>query len=376
MDQTNSPLRNAAYFFTIVIGLAVTFIILRELSDIFIPLIIAYFLFFVFSPLNRFLQKKKIPIWGTIIIDLLVVLVIFGGISSIIIDSFSRFGEQLPDYEKKLNSIVSSTAISFGINDPAFKNFKITELLMGFNYKPIAGSVFTSTFSALGSLLFILFFFIFVITGHSNIYEAIRKRYLHKRIEDIPKGKKNKDNLDNTKDKDEHKQKELSIQKTFQEITDQVQKYIVTKFFISLATAIIEGLAILIFGVDFVIVWAVLIFLLNFIPNIGSLIGLSLPCLMALVQFGSLPLALLLAGILFVLDTIMGNIVEPKVFGDRLGLNPLVILLSLMLWGYLWGIVGALLSVPLTAIIKIIISKSDSPNLIFINNLMSTGPNV
>ena len=376
MDQTNSPLKTAAYFFTIVIGLAVTFIILRELSDIFIPLIIAYFLFFVFSPLNRFLQKKKIPIWGTIIIDLLIILIIFGGISSIIIDSFSRFGEQLPDYEKKLNSIVSSSAISFGINDPAFKDFKITELLMGLNYKPIAGSVFTSTLSALGSLLFILFFFIFVITGHSNVYDAIRKRYLHKRIGETPKGKKNKDSQKNGEDPDEQKKKEISIQKTFEEITDQVQKYIVTKFFISLTAAIIEGLAIWIFGVDFVIVWAVLIFLLNFIPNIGSLIALTLPCLMALVQFGSLPLALLLAGILFVLDTIMGNIVEPKVFGDRLGLNPLVILLSLLLWGYVWGIAGALLSVPLTAIIKIIISKSDSPNLIFINNLMSTGPDV
>jgi AI-2 transport protein TqsA len=372
MEQKHSPLRSAAYFFIVIIGIAVIFGILKELADIFIPFIIAYFLFFVFSPLNNFLQRKKVPIWGTILIDLFIVFVIFGGISSIIIDSFSRFGEQLPEYQRKLNNIVSATAASVGINDPELKNFQITKALQKIDYRLLAGNVFTSTFSALGSLLFVLFFFIFVVTGHNNIYLAIRKRYLAKKKSLQEEQQHEQPNNTEEQENEADHQKEKSIQRTFQDITDQVQKYILTKFFISLSTAIIEGIAIWIFGVDFVIVWAVLIFLLNFIPNIGSIIGVALPCIMALVQFGSIPTALLLAAVLFVLDTIMGNVIEPKVFGDRLGLNPLVILFSLLLWGYIWGIIGALLSVPLTAIFKIIISRSDSPNLVFVNDLMSS----
>jgi predicted PurR-regulated permease PerM len=79
----------------------------------------------------------------------------------------------------------------------------------------------------------------------------------------------------------------------------------------------------------------------------------------------------LVAVVLIIVQNIIGNIIEPKIFGDRLGLNPLVILLSLLLWGYIWGIIGMFLSVPLTAIIKIIFSNSTSKNMRFITNLMS-----
>lgn len=368
MEEKNS-LKSTAYAFIIIIGIAVVFSILKLLADIFIPFVIAYFLFFVFSPLNQYLEKYKVPVWATILVDIGLVLIIFASISSLIIDSFSEFNEFLPEYEKKLNDIITSTAATLGINDPSLKNFRIAEIIQKIDYKLVAGSVFTSTFSALGSLLFILFFFVFVVTGHNHIYQAVRKRYLTNK--DHAEGEKE---LSEKEKKQNEAKNDLKIQRTFKDITNQVQRYIVTKFMISLSTGIIEGTVIWIFGVDFVIVWGVLIFLLNFIPNIGSLIGLALPCIMLLVQTGSVPAALTLAAVLVVIDTIIGNIIEPKIFGDRLGLNPLVILFSLLLWGYIWGITGALLSVPLTAVLKIIISRSESPNMIFINDLMSSGP--
>jgi AI-2 transport protein TqsA len=92
---------------------------------------------------------------------------------------------------------------------------------------------------------------------------------------------------------------------------------------------------------------------------------------MTLIQYGSFGYTFLVGSILIVVQNIIGNLFEPKIFGDRLGLNPIVILLSLMLWGYLWGIVGMFLSVPLTAVLKIIISNSSSKNMHFIANLMS-----
>lgn len=369
MENQRPVLSSSITFFITIVGLAVIFIILKELQSIFVPLIIAYFLFFVFSPLNGYLERNKIPKGITILVDILIIVFIFGGISSIIIDSFSRFGAELPGYARKLDAIVSSTALSIGLKDPAFRNFHIEEFIKTIDYKLVAGSIFSSTFSLLGSLLFILFFFIFVVTGHKNIYEAIQRRYTERRMHYSPIALP-PDAKERTSGAEASR--EEVIQTTFHSLTEQVQKYVTTKFFISLFTGALEGTIVWLFGVDFAIVWGVLIFLLNFIPNIGSLAGIVLPALMALVQFGSIGYALIMLGTLAVVDNIIGNYIEPKIFGDRLGLNPLVVLLSLLLWSYVWGIVGAILSVPLTSMVKILISRSESPNLRFLNDLMSS----
>ena len=166
-----------------------------------------------------------------------------------------------------------------------------------------------------------------------------------------------------------HKNEEI-IEKTFRDITHQVQKYISTKFFISLLSGTAAGFILWMFDVKFFIVWAVLTALLNFIPNIGSTIAVILPAIMTLVQFESFGYALLVSAIIIVVQNIIGNFLEPKIFGDSLGINPLVILLSLLLWGYIWGIVGMFIAVPITAVIKIILSQSSSKNVSFIDNLM------
>ena len=166
-------------------------------------------------------------------------------------------------------------------------------------------------------------------------------------------------------------QRELKLRRTFRDITDQIQKYIITKFLISLTLGIIMALILWLFDVEFFIIWASFAVILNFIPNVGSVISVTMPVLMALVQYDSYGYALLIAVILIVVQNIIGNILEPKIFGYRLGLNPLVILISLLVWGYLWGIVGMFLSVPLTAVLKIIITNSSSRNMRFISNLMN-----
>lgn len=367
-------------FFLNVIGIVVIFIVLKSLAEIFIPFVIAYFLFFVFSPLNSYLERLKVPSSVTVILDILIIIIVLGSFSSVIVNSFSRLGEALPGYEVKLNQIVSATAGSMGVKDKQFLNFKITNLLQTIDYGPLAGNVFSSTFSFLGSFLFVLFFFIFIMSGHRNIYGAIKRRYL---ISHMPEDLKTPELEAEAAQKGSsftsvqvsekyraRREKEQTLQSTFQEITDQIQKYVIAKFIISLIAGIATGVILLLFGVDFVVVWAVITFLFNFVPNIGSLIATVLPALMTLVQFGSIGYALLVAAILVVLHNVLGNIVEPRIFGHRLGLNPLVILFSLLLWAYIWGIVGAILSVPLTAIIKIVISRLDSPNANFFNDLM------
>lgn len=381
MHQEKSHFSLSSAFFLNVIGIVIIFIVLKELREIFIPFTIAYFLFFVFSPLNNYLEKKKVPASIAVVLDLLIVIFVFGSISSVIVNSFSRLGEELPGYEIKLNQIVSANAHSLGIKDPQFLHFQVSNIFKKIDLGLLAGNIFSSTFSFLGSLFFVLFFFIFVITGHKNIYSAIRRRYLKSHMpEELQSPEIEKSAGWSQQDQEASrtaaekykakKEKESILQSTFQEITDQIQRYLLAKFIISLLVGIATGIVLLIFGVDFVVVWAVITFLFNFIPNIGSLIATLLPAIMTLVQFGSIGYALLITAILVALHNVIGNILEPKIFGHRLGLNPLVILLSLLLWGYIWGIVGAILSVPLTAIIKIILSRMDSPNANFLNDLM------
>ncbi len=368
-------------FFIVVIGLVFIAFILKELQNIFIPFVIAYFLFFLFNPLNNFFEKKKIPQFIAIIADVIIIGLFAWGISYFVIDTFSQFGTQFPVYADKLNGIVSSAAVSLGIKDRFFRNFSVQNLIAEIDYKLLAGNIFNSTFSLLGNIFFILFFFVFVVTGHSTIYEAIRKRYVYKKVKpelkeikkkygNVPAAESEVDQWMGNKYNIEKHEKEEKLSNTFKEINDQIKKYIIAKMAINLSAGIVVTLMLAVFGVDFPVIWGMFTFLLNFIPSIGSAAALILPAVIVLIQSGSAGYALLIALVMAGIQTLFFNIAEPAVIGKRLNLNPLLILLSVLVWGYIWGIVGMLLSVPLTAIIKIIISNSESKNLKFISDLM------
>jgi AI-2 transport protein TqsA len=368
-------------FFIAVIGLTVIAMVLKELSHIFIPFVIAYFLYFLFSPLNDYLQEKRVPLFFVVLLDILIVVIVIWGLSSFIIGSFMRFGEQIPLYFDKLNKIVSDTAVSLKVKDMFFRHFSIQKIIARINYQELVGGIFTSTFSLLGNTIFILFFFIFVITGQSTIYEAIKNRFVHKRVSGEPEEKeKNIQNTAPNPDFDqwaddklniEHHENEKKLANTFKAITEQIQRYIILKITINLATGIVVWIFLSILGVEFPFIWGLFTFLFNFIPTIGSAIALALPVTMTLLEFGSITFAAVIALILMAIQTLFFNLIEPNLIGKRLNLNPLLILLSVLIWGYIWGIIGMLLSVPLTAIIKIIISNSESENLKFISDLMS-----
>lgn len=375
----------AVKFFIVFIGLVVLLGVLKELQDIFIPLTIAYLLVFVFEPLNDYLIKKKIPRSATTIIDLLIIIGFFWALSTFIIDSFSRFGEELPQYEQRLNNIVRTSAANFGIADKFFLEFNISKILTDLDYSGLASGFFSSTISLFSALFFVLFFFIFVNSSHMHLINAIKNRYIKVQSYESKKSLKKKlliEDEENEKNEYEKKINELkqkreqTILKAFREITEQIQRYIATKFLISLLTGIVVGIILWIFNIDFLIVWAVLSFFLNFIPNIGSIIAIILPTVMTLIQYESIGYTILVSGIITLAQNLIGNILEPKIMGDKLGLNPLVILLSLLVWGYIWGIAGMFLSVPLTAVLKIIISNSQSDNLQFLNEVMSNTDNL
>jgi AI-2 transport protein TqsA len=364
-------------FFVSVIGLVVIGFTLRELSNIFIPFVIAYFLFFAFSPLNAFLAKFKIPMFVIILVDITITALAAWGVSAFIIGSFSQFADQLPVYEEKLNSIVRDAARGLGVNDPFYKNFSLKNSFKNIDYKLLAGNIFTSTFSLLGNVFFVLFFFVFVLTGHNNIYEAIKKRFVHRKSELEPE--KLKTILSDSKNNEtvgemlerETSDREDKLAGTFKNITEQIQRYIIAKIGVNLGAGVSVFIVCIIFKVDFPVVWALFTFLFNFIPSLGSAIALVLLVVFVLIQTGSAGFTILMALIIAAIQTLFFNLLEPLLIGRRLNLNPLLILLSVLLWGYVWGIVGMLLSVPLTAIIKIIMSNSESKDMQFLSDLMS-----
>jgi len=137
-------------------------------------------------------------------------------------------------------------------------------------------------------------------------------------------------------------------------INTGVSQYISVKALMSFLAGIASLAVLLIFGVDFAITWALLIFLFNFIPYLGSLVATALPIALALVQLGPWQ-ALAIAVLLIAIQQVIGTFVEPRMAGHRLGVSPLLILLSLAFWGVMWGIVGMILAVPMLVMLKIIL---------------------
>jgi predicted PurR-regulated permease PerM len=146
----------------------------------------------------------------------------------------------------------------------------------------------------------------------------------------------------------------------FSGVVTQVHRYLVIKTAVSLGTGLMLGLWVWILGIDFPVLWGLLAFLLNYIPNIGSILAALPPVVLSILQpDGSFGLALAVIVGYLTVNIVVGSIVEPALMGERLGLSTLVVFLSLVFWGWVWGIVGMLLSVPLTMMAKILLQNSD-----------------
>ena len=143
-----------------------------------------------------------------------------------------------------------------------------------------------------------------------------------------------------------------------QEVTQKITRYISTKFMTSASTGILIGLILGFSNVPLAWMFGILTFFLNFIPNVGSIVATLLPIPIIFLQFGFgislLVITILTASIQF----FIGSIVDPKLMGDHLGLHPAIILLSLLFWGFIWGVPGMFLSVPITAVAKLILERS------------------
>jgi predicted PurR-regulated permease PerM len=155
-------------------------------------------------------------------------------------------------------------------------------------------------------------------------------------------------------------------------ITYEISSYLGGLTLIGIATGVCVWIVLAIMGVELAVGWAVLVFLLNYIPNAGAVISTIPPVIMAALQFSPgyvQPVIVLI--LVSAIQFVFGNVIAPKILGDKLGLSPVVIMLSLLIWGTMWGITGAILSVPIASTIKIICENFSSLRPIAI--LMGTG---
>jgi len=151
----------------------------------------------------------------------------------------------------------------------------------------------------------------------------------------------------------------VDIDKQIQAIDEQLQSYLIIKTLISLATGVTFTVILTIYGIDFALIWGLLAFVLNYIPNIGSLLATLFPILIALLDYGFGFTSISIAVLLLIAQNIYGNIIEPKFLGKTMDLSPVFILMSLIFWGWAWGIVGMFLAVPIAALLKIFCSNID-----------------
>ncbi|GAB6090456.1 AI-2E family transporter [Spirochaeta dissipatitropha] len=327
-----------------IIALVLVGTVLHMIGSFVLPLVIAGLLAFAVYPIIRKLTSFHVPRILAISVVLLLILGVGFLVGFILYTSGQQLLRQFPGYQRRFIEIIEALAANFDIPQEIVAELNILRTVSAYLFSLSGGFI-----SFLSGFVMVMLFLLFIL---------VEAPYIGDKMEAALKGNRSKKILD------------LTIH-----INQQVGHYIGLKILTSGFTGGIVAVGFGLVGVDFAIIWGILTFLFNFIPNIGSIIISAVSFLFIVVQFYPEPQAIIIAlSIMWLSQLIIGNIVDPKLQGDRLNLSPVVIIFSLLFWGWLWGIVGMFLAVPLTMVIKIICGNI--PSLQGISILMETGKTV
>ena len=314
-------------FICIIIGAAV----LKIAAIVFLPLTIAGLLALVFFPLVKMMDKLKFP---RAISAILIVIIIVSSMylfGMLLYTSGRMFFIQIQEYEESFLKVYGSIAEVFDIEKD--EGMTIWENLWGQEGIRTFATDITISFSKtslqlVSMAVLIVLFMVFILLEAAHFKDKLVIAF---------KDKINK------------------IDEIGNDIVNQITRYLGAKFLFSLANGIIYVIGFSIIKLDFAIVWGLVQFLLNFIPTLGSIVAGVGISIFALIQFWPNPGPIIAVVVLILsVNLILSNILDPKIIGDRVGVSPVIILLSLSIWGYIWGFAGMVLAVPMTVIIKII----------------------
>ncbi len=321
--------------FTITLGLLVfIFFLLQAGKSFLIPLVISIVVcYLIINIANEFekINIIKIPRWLSISFSIITITCIIWFFIQLINNNVNQLIAEGPHYQKKLEILIKKLYEYFDLSEI----FTIKNLFSSLDIQEIIG-VITNILTSLASYTGMIIIFVLLILME---YPTFKKK-LSLTLED--------------------KEKYLYFKTVMQEINTDIRKYIKVKTFTSLLTAILSYIILIVVDVDFASFWALLVFLLNYIPTFGSIVAVIFPVIITIIQFETLHQFALVTIMLTAIQFSIGNILEPKLMGHSLNLSPLVIILSLALWGKIWGVTGMFLCVPITVIINIILSKFPS----------------
>ncbi len=297
------------------------------MASLVTPLFLALFITSICYGPFVWLQKKGMPEILSLITVILGIAALTTLVGAVLGTSISGFVEKMPFYEEKFNLYwidINLWFVNLGWLDG---KTGLEDHIKPSSIVSIAGSVFTGIGNLMSDFFLVLLVVIFMLLEISMFIKKMK--------------------LISTN----------SLRK-MDNVMHNMNTYFGTKTITSMMTGVFVAIALAIIGVDFPLLWGFLAFLLNYIPNIGSVIAAIPAVLLALVQLG-LTSAIETAVVFLIVNGVIGNIIEPKLMGKNLGLSSLIVFLSLIFWGWILGTVGMLLAVPLTMTIKIIFDSMD-----------------
>lgn len=295
---------------------------LAELRDIMIPFVLAIFLTYLVTPAVDFLELNgKMPRLLALAIIFLATLVGVGLVALVIAVNIGELIQGADSYRARILSLVGgafSFLESLGVNTD---RDKVIEAVRNLPFFQILGKAASGLLKGFSTATLVLIFLLFLMTGTRSSTERVG---------------------------------------IYREIDQKIRRYIGTKVGISLATGILTWLTLGVAGVELSFLLALLTFLLNFIPTLGSIFAVLLPVPVLLIQFSNPVTTGAIIAVLGLIQFVLGNVIEPKLMGQSLDLHPATILLSLAFWGSIWGAVGMFLAVPLLAILKIVLGRIEA----------------
>lgn len=307
----------------VLITLVVLFYILKVGASIIIPFVIALLLSFAIVSLSNFFVRKWIFQPIAFVFSLCIYGFVFWVITQIINENIQEIIKQAPVYQEKLTNITYQVADYFSID----QSLILEEITSKLNIPQLISSFASGATTIVRSTGTIFFFTIFIL---------LEWRFLWKKIALM---------TDNNQ-----------VFNIIELIRKDMKTYFLIKTIMSFITGLLSYMVLLWFGVDFALFWAFLIFLLNYIPTVWSIVAVFFPVVFSLIQFESFSIFLFLLLSLASIQMLIWNITEPRLMGNKLNLSPLVILLSLLFWWQIWWVVGMLLCVPIMVIINIILA--------------------
>ena len=320
---------NVANALILVFGCVILLIFGKSLL---FPFLFALLIYFLIRAIRRLIDrlpyiKNHIPSWLKNALASLIIFALLGFTGQMLLINSRALINSFSLYQGNIDSIVAQINQLTGMNVSQTITDKLSDVEIAKMVNPILNSVT----GIMGNIMMVLFYLIFLFIEESNF-----KMKMHLIFS--------------------NPEKYTEIKVLLGNIEHSITHYIGLKTLISFISATVCFITLFAFGVNSPLFWASLIFIMNFIPVIGALLAVILPSLFAMIQFGEMTSALFLFFILGTIQTLILNLLEPKLMGDSLNISPLVALLSLAFWGAIWGITGMIVSVPITVIIIILLA--------------------